>query len=336
MTFTAREMTQQRRASRKANPERKAVGAAGESSLEPSSTAPTDRPHWLQLITMRESQPSEDDIKALIHQQILTDLSVDPIADEYNVIFLWDKRFIHRSNMDTIYQAVTTLDSRKPLLLIMDSAGGDIAAAYFIAKICREYSTDSFEVVVPRRAKSAATLICCGADKIHMGSLSELGPIDPQFEGVPALALKYSIEHLAELSRRYPAASGMFAEYLSRSLQIEALGYYERVAESATQYAERLLRSRRSIEQQDEQISEVAYTLVYAYKDHGFVIDANEAAGIFGTEIVSINTDHYELANTLHQRLDLLSWVVAELYGRNFSFIGTGASGCFIPVKPPK
>ena len=34
--------------------------------------------------------------------------------------------------------------------------------------------------MVPRMAKSAATMICLGANEIIMSSTSELGPIDPQ------------------------------------------------------------------------------------------------------------------------------------------------------------
>jgi membrane-bound ClpP family serine protease len=113
-----------------------------------------------------------------------------------------------------------------------------------ISKLCRESAVGKFIVVVPRRAKSAATLICCGADEIHMGQMSELGPIDPQIDYLPALGLKNAIQHLAELASQYPTASEMFAKYLSESLNLEHLGYYERVVKSAVQYAERLLRKR--------------------------------------------------------------------------------------------
>ena len=99
-----------------------------------------------------------------------------------------------------------------------------------------------------------------------MGSLSELGPIDPQFQGVPALALKNSVEHLAELTKRYPEATDLFASYLAKTLRIESLGYYERVAESAAQYAERLLKARRIEPISDEKIASIAQRLVYAYR----------------------------------------------------------------------
>ena len=54
------------------------------------------------------------------------------------------------------------------------------------------------------------------------------------------LGLKNSIEHLAELAKKYPEASEMFAKYLHLSLNLVNIGYYERVAESALQYSERL------------------------------------------------------------------------------------------------
>lgn len=300
----------------------------------PEHDTPTPLPPpWIQLIQQRPSNPSEDEIKRLVHEQIQTDLAADPLAAQYNVLFLYDASTLLRSDTDRIYRAVTTLSDRKPILLVVDSGGGDIASAYFIAKLCREYSRETFQVVVPRRAKSAATLLCCGADRIHMGSLSELGPIDPQFEGVPALALKYSIEHLADLAKRYPGATELFASYLSKSLRIEALGYYERVAESAAQYAERLLKSRRGISQTPDDIVAIAQHLVYAYKDHGFVIDTAEAEDIFSDQVVRVNTPEYALGNKLYQSLDLLEWVVGDFYDRHFSFTGTSSGGCAIPKR---
>ncbi len=39
---------------------------------------------------------------------------------------------------------------------------------------------DASRVIVPHMAKSAATMICFGASRIHMGKTGELGPVDPQ------------------------------------------------------------------------------------------------------------------------------------------------------------
>ena len=320
--------------------EEKKAPVEPEPSPEPAAPASPERDHgkptakkhppWFELFNLRDADPSEEDIKKLVYRQIQGDLEADAISSQHNVLFLYDSTAIARSDTDKIYDALTKTGPKKPILLILDSLGGSISAAYFIAKLCREYSAERFEAAVPRRAKSAATLICCGADRIHMGSLSELGPIDPQFEGVPALALKHSIEHLAELAKRYPAASDMFAGYLARSLRIEALGHYERVAESAADYATRLLKSRRTVDRSDEEIKGIAERLVYKYKDHSFAIDNNEAIEIFGRDVVQFSSSQYELANRIYRSLDILEWILEKHFDRRFSFTGSATEACSI------
>ncbi len=66
------------------------------------------------------------------------------------------------------------------LVLIINSPGGQALAAERIVNVCRAYSTNEFETLVPHMAKSAATMICFGASKIHMSKTCELGPVDPQ------------------------------------------------------------------------------------------------------------------------------------------------------------
>lgn len=153
-----------------------------------------------------------------------------------------------------------------------------------------------------------------------MGSLSELGPIDPQIGDLPALGLKYAVEHLAELVKRYPAASSMFAQYLSNSLRPIDLGYYERVAESAVQYAERLLH--KHVHNLQRKPGDVANHLVYAYKDHSFVIDTQEALSIFGTNVVKSNTDEYKLGNSLYESIVQLNGL-ARLAGKTICWSGS-------------
>lgn len=65
--------------------------------------------------------------------------------------------------------------------LLLSSPGGDGLAAERIINICRSYSaTGEYGVIVPGKAKSAATMVCLGSSEILMGKTSELGPVDPQ------------------------------------------------------------------------------------------------------------------------------------------------------------
>lgn len=284
------------------------------------------------MFSPEAAQLTDDEIREIVNRQILFELTKVDFEKDYNILFLFDENSITRSSANRIYNAVTEADPKKPILLIMSSSGGDIAAAYFIAKLCREHTTSTFEVVVPRQAKSAATLICCGADRIHMGHLSELGPIDPQFDGVPALALKHSVDHLAQLVTTYPAAAEMFSTYLAKSIRVEALGYYERVAKSAVQYAVRLLESRNATVPEDVTALQIANRLVYDYTDHGFVIDAREAIDIFGKSVVACHTPQYKAANSLYQSLSVIGWL-CSIYQKHFSYIGSAKNACFLLAK---
>lgn len=94
----------------------------------------------------------------------------------------------------------------KNLELIIHSSGGYSENAKKIVKMCREYC-ENFTVVVPDAAKSAATIISLGGDKIIMSNTSELGPIDPQFiifgpqgqpQTVPAWTIVRSFNEIIE------------------------------------------------------------------------------------------------------------------------------------------
>lgn len=111
------------------------------------------------------------------------------------------------------------------LLLIISSPGGSGLAAERIVNVCRQYSNSNFEVVVPKQAKSAATMICLGAKAIHMSPTSELGPIDPQFRQrladgavgfLPADIIVSSYEELMEDAVNTPGKVEPYLQQLAR------------------------------------------------------------------------------------------------------------------------
>lgn len=291
---------------------------------ELNTTKPKKQNHWLDLHTALLQDKPDDAIakltpplKAIIENTLTLHTNV---RDNYNILILFDEAPLQRSEADLIYKAVASFDQKKPILLVLYSPGGSIEAGYFISKLCREYADKKFLVAIPRQAKSAATLVCCGADEIHMGSLSELGPIDPQIDGLPALGLKQSIQHLAELTVQYPQSTSLFSSYLKESLKLIHLGYYERVAESAVQYAEALLLKR--LTGKCPKAREIAKKLVYEYKDHGFVIDQLEASEIFTESITKFNTPEYLFSNQIYENMKLVH-TLASINNYMFYFIGS-------------
>ena len=80
-----------------------------------------------------------------------------------------------------LYEHLVNLDfdeGRKVIDLFLYSRGGDVSVPWRIASMVREFC-EEFNVFVPYKAQSAATLLSLGADNIIMGKKAELGPIDP-------------------------------------------------------------------------------------------------------------------------------------------------------------
>jgi len=261
------------------------------------------------------------DLRESISRLVVHELQSDiESLEDYHVLIQYDDTTMKRVDADNIYKALKNASmEKKNILLILFSYGGDIASAYLISKLCREYTKGKFVVAVPRMAKSAATLICCGADEIHMGSLSELGPLDPQFNHLPALGLKNTIRQIAETVTEFPKSSNLFSEYLAKTIAPIDLGYYDRIVDSASQYARRLLLKRCNRLAENE-IQRLTTRLVYEYSDHGFVIDKSEAVEIFGDSVVKIDTPEYALANRVYSLLKMVERRCSSRY--KFYFIG--------------
>ncbi|MCE1990582.1 hypothetical protein LWT11_22125 [Enterobacter roggenkampii] len=224
----------------------------------------------------------------------------DP-ENSFRILFLYDTlNSITKLHADKIYQSLVGSDC-KDIVLLLRSTGGRVEAAYLISKLCNRYKKNSFKVVIPSEAKSAATLLALGADEIHMGALSELGPIDPQVKGLPILSVSHALEKIVSLADRYPDASDMLSSYLNKNLDIRTLGYFDRVSESAVQYADRLLRGK-NITSNKTSI-ELANHFTNHYKEHGFVIDVDEAKELLGDGIVNVDSPIYKMCGDIHSFL---------------------------------
>jgi hypothetical protein len=253
--------------------------------------------------------------------------------EHYDVLLLFDEAdSISTYHSDRLYAAASeTKGNKKDILLIVQSHGGRIEPAYLISKTLKRLSANKFVAVVPRRAKSAATLIALGADEIHMGMMSQLGPIDPQLYGLPAMSLANALDFIADLSCRFPAASELLTKYLQDQAPIRILGYHQRVNESAVQYAERLLAGKALADGKTPE--QVAKHLVNHYKDHDFVIDSDEATTLLGDGIVKQGTSEYQCADEIYRLLDLVG-IFLSIRDKQYWYVGKIDGGFTTSKKP--
>ncbi|MGO4883479.1 MAG: SDH family Clp fold serine proteinase [Bryobacteraceae bacterium] len=188
------------------------------------------------------------------------------------------------------------------LELLIHSGGGHAPIAYKVMKFFRK-RFPKVNVIVPLLAKSAATLMCLGADEIWLGEFAELGPLDVQiddplkkgdqpispiddFKSMEFLrehaveTLDYFIFQLIERSgmsikeaihESVPCVTGLVRPLYEKIDPLEVGGHRRSLA-VGEEYAKRLLALVKN--PNGERIAE---QLVWKYPSHDFILDNDEA-----------------------------------------------------------
>ncbi len=227
------------------------------------------------------------------------------------------------SDAEMLENVLSTEHKGGPLLLIINSPGGQALAAERIVNVCRAYSSNSFNILVPHMAKSAATMICFGAAKIYMSKTAELGPVDPQVryvndQGRPlwTSAAEY-IRAYDRLMRRGTVGSLKRLEPILQQLSrfdarhIEQLRSHQVLSEDISV---RLLKSGMMRRLAATTIRQrIGPFLVQKQKSaHGRMINYDEAKACgFKLELVELKSPEWQLIWELYVRSD---WVMKALY----------------------
>ena len=135
---------------------------------------------------------------------------------------------IEDNDVDMIEGLLQKCDSPNGFALLLSSPGGSGLAAERIINVCRSYSGNGkYTVIIPGKAKSAATIICLGASKIVMSNTSELGTVDPQIvevEGdkVNQFAVYNVLQSYDDLFERAVKEDGNLQPYLQQLANYDA------------------------------------------------------------------------------------------------------------------
>lgn len=194
--------------------------------------------------------------------------------------------------------------------VIVDSSGGDIDATYNLALLFRRFGAKHLEFIVPRWAKSAATMLVCAGDRILMTPVAELGPVDPQITTLNPLEGRLEqfsplhIESTLSLIRNeYEDGSKELADGLIKRLQFPlTLGSYTKSLDIGKEYLSNLL-STRMLKKHKKKVPALAKKLTRGYADHGYCIDVEEAKAI-GLVAEELPEDQLEIVWTIHRLSD--------------------------------
>ena len=91
---------------------------------------------------------------------------------------------INDADMTGFMTTISKLDLKKGLDLVLHTPGGEIAATEHLVEYLKDCFNNDIRVIVPQIAMSAGTMIALASKEILMGNYSNLGPIDPQLNGL--------------------------------------------------------------------------------------------------------------------------------------------------------
>lgn len=131
------------------------------------------------------------------------------------------------------------LDRKLGLDLLIHSPGGFVSATESLIHYIRALFDDDIRVFIPQLAMSGGTILSLIGKEIWMGTHSNLGPIDPQFGGIPAVTLLDEFERAhgeikADPTRIHvwtPILSGIAPTLITQAQQ--AIDLSQDVAETA-------------------------------------------------------------------------------------------------------
>jgi hypothetical protein len=202
----------------------------------------------------------------------------------------------------------------KKIDLVLFSSGGDTMVPWRLVSMIREYC-DTFSVLVPYKAHSAATMIALGADEIVMTDMGELTPIDPSTANVfnpadpqnPQGRIPISVEEVMayfDLAKEGVGIKG--DEYLTRifnkladstpSVHPLALGNVNRTHKLIRLLAKRLLGSHQT-KLDEKAIESIIDALTEKLYSHQYIIGRREAKEDLG--IMSVLYADGEIATLL-------------------------------------
>ncbi|MEQ1967651.1 SppA protein [Xenorhabdus nematophila] len=236
---------------------------------------------------------------------------------------------IHRNGYleltNVIKERKEKLQLKKNVLFCVATYGGDPNAGYRIGRALQHhYEHVTLLVVGP--CKSAGTLIAIAANKLIIGDMGELGPLDTQLkksdeigEMSSGLAIMTSLDalkdhsisaftsYLVKIRYENQINTKMSADIAARlteafiapmAAQIDPIkiGEHQRAMNIAIQYGNRLNDKSKCLK------DGAIYKLIASYPSHGFVIDRKEARELFN-EVESPSGMSEGLYNLLYEKI---------------------------------
>jgi membrane-bound ClpP family serine protease len=149
---------------------------------------------------------------------------------------------INDEDKNGFMMAIHRMKRMRGLDLILHTPGGDIASTQSIVHYLHSMFGNDIRAIVPQIAMSAGTMIACSCKEILMGKHSNLGPIDPQFGGMPAYGVIAEFKRALREIKKDPASIAIWQPILSQ-FRPTFLGRCENAIDWSNKFVAKQLRS---------------------------------------------------------------------------------------------
>lgn len=203
---------------------------------------------------------------------------------------------INDDDKNAFMAVVHGLDRALGLDLILHTPGGEVAATESIVDYLRRMFGTNIRVIIPQIAMSAGTMIACSAKEIIMGKQSNLGPIDPQFGGIPAQGVIEEFTKALEQIKKDPASIPLWQVIVGK-YHPTFLGE----CEYAIEWSQKIVRSwlETGMFADDPKRKEKAKKIVYRLADHNKTKTHNRHFSIDQCKALKLNIVDLEADQSL-------------------------------------
>lgn len=203
---------------------------------------------------------------------------------------------IDDNDKNALMAAIHGLDRKKGLDLILHTPGGEVAATESIVDYLRMMFGTDIRALVPQIAMSAGTMIACACKEIIMGKPSNLGPIDPQFGGIPAWGVIEEFERAKREIKDNPHTIPVWQTVIGK-YHPTFIGECEKAIDWSKQIVEKWLITGMFQNLEDKQAKIVAEKIVKELADHSQTKSHSRHIGIedcvvLGLKIKRMEEDH--------------------------------------------
>ncbi len=264
------------------------------------------------------------------------------------------KSDIDQDCLNAVVSLLADIGDQKHLTLLLESPGGSIEDAFWIAATLRRRCS-KLDVAVVGSAKSAATLIALSADRILFGKFGELGPLDAQVTDLSGGARRKSpletmrgLDFLRDyyletftlvmdiLFNEFTIDNAHALEQISNVLSPMATPLYQlvdyrelgdalRILSISEAYAHEVMRRWNPVSDPESR-ERIVRRLVWEYPYHGHIIDFTEARAVGLLEVHEIP---HELEDKYISIIREPSYPVVSMYAVDCELLTDSKKGSY-------